>query len=55
MIVLLECLMACIRFNDFIIIINLNRIAVSTRSVGLHAGPQHIHTNIITTNKYKLQ
>ena len=31
-----------------IIIINLDRIAASTRSVGLHAGPQHILTNKIT-------
>ena len=31
-----------------IIIINLDRIAASTRSVGLHAGPQHIRTNKIT-------
>ena len=31
-----------------IVIINLDRIAASTRSVGLHAGPQHIRTNKIT-------
>ena len=37
-----------IRPNIIIIIINLDRIAASTRSVGLHAGPQHIRTNKIT-------
>ena len=36
-------------------IINLDRIAASTRSVGLHVGPQHIDTNISTTNQHKLQ
>ena len=31
-------------------IINLDRIAASTRFIGLHAGPQHTHTNKITIN-----